>query len=216
MSIVLVLAAGLASAPTLPASPTTAAMDRDLVEVTIPRLESIYRSHRYTVVQVTRWYLERIARYDGVYKAMLHVDAEGALATAADEDAAAKRGGLRFKRGPLWGVPTVIKANTSVKGLVTSCGWKGYLIPGHELTAPADAPIVARLRAAGAVILGQTNMPDFAASDTTHSSAGGRTGNAYNWRFSPGGSSGGTVTAVAANFAVLGTGTDTSNSIRMP
>ena len=66
------------------------------------------------------------------------------------------------------------------------------------------------------MIVGQTNMPDFAAGDTTYSSAGGRTGNAYNWRYSPGGSSGGTVTSVAANFAVFGTGTDTSNSIRMP
>ena len=121
-----------------------------------------------------------------------------------------------FKRGLLWGVPIVIKANTSVKGLVTSCGWTGYLIPGRELIAAADAPIVKKLRSAGAVIVGQTNMPDFAASDTTDSSAGGRTGNAYNWQFSPGGSSGGTVTSVAANFAVIGTGTDTSNSIRMP
>ncbi len=140
----------------------------------------------------------------------------GALATAAALDAAAKSGGPVFERGALWGVPIVIKANTSVKGLVTSSGWKGYLIPGHELIAPADAPVVVKLRAAGAVIIGMTNMPDFAASDTTMSSAGGRTGNAYNWRFSPGGSSGGTVTSVAANFAVIGTGTDTSNSIRMP
>ena len=176
----------------------------------------MYSSHKYTVTQVTRWYLDRIARYDGVYKAVLHIDAAGALATAAALDAAAKSGGRTFDRGPLWGVPIVIKANTSVKGLVTSNGWKGYLIPGHELIAPADAPIVVKLRAAGAVIVGQTNMPDFAASDTTNSSAGGRTGNAYNWRFSPGGSSGGTVTSVAANFAVFGTGTDTSNSIRMP
>jgi amidase len=192
------------------------AIDRDLSEVTIPSLESIYRSHRYTVTQVTQWYLDRIKRYDSVYKAMLHVDAAGALATAAAEDAAAERGGQRFERGPLWGVPIVIKANTSVRGLVTSTGWKGYLIPGHELIAPADAPIVLKLRAAGAVIIAQTNMPDFAAGDTTRSSAGGRTGNAYDWRFSPGGSSGGTVTSVAANFAVFGTGTDTGNSIRMP
>ncbi len=197
-------------------SQTTAAIDRDLAEVTIARLESMYLSHKYTVTQVTQWYLDRIARYDGVYKAVLHIDAAGALATAAAEDASARGGGPTFERGPLWGVPIVIKANTSVKGLITSNGWKGYLIPGHELIAPADAPIVAKLRAAGAVIVGQTNMPDFAASDTTNSSAGGRTGNAYNWRFSPGGSSGGTVTSVAANFAVFGTGTDTSNSIRMP
>ena len=90
------------------------------------------------------------------------------------------------------------------------------MIPGHELVAPKDATIIAKLRAAGAVILGQTNMPDFAASDTNRSTAYGRTGNAYDVRFSPGGSSGGTVTAVTSNYAVLGNGTDTGNSIRMP
>jgi Asp-tRNA(Asn)/Glu-tRNA(Gln) amidotransferase A subunit family amidase len=90
------------------------------------------------------------------------------------------------------------------------------MIPGHELVAPRDATIVARLRAAGVVILGQTNMPDFAASDTNRSTAFGRTGNAYDVRFSPGGSSGGTVTAITSNYALLGNGTDTGNSIRMP
>ena len=125
-------------------------------------------------------------------------------------------GGAGFVRGPLWGVPIVIKANTSIKGLITTDGWKGYTIPGHEFVAPKDATIVAKLRAAGAVIMGHTNMPDFAASDTNRSTAYGRTGNAYDVRFSPGGSSGGTVTAVTSNFAVLGNGTDTGNSIRMP
>ncbi|MEP6495317.1 MAG: amidase [bacterium] len=191
-------------------------IDSDLLEVTIPRLHALYDARKYTATQVTHWYLDRIAKYDRVYRSILHVDAAGALATAAAQDAAAKASGARFKRGPLWGVPVVIKANTSVKGLVTSAGWSGYLIPGHELIAPADAPVVAKLRAAGAIILGQTNMPDFAASDTNISSAFGRTGNAYDPRFSPGGSSGGTVTAVTANFCVFGTGTDTSNSIRMP
>ena len=119
-------------------------------------------------------------------------------------------------RRPLWGVPVLLKANTCVKGLVTTDGWKGFLIPGHEFLAPRDATVTAKLRAAGAVILGQTNMPDFAASDTNRSTAYGRTGNAYDVRYSPGGSSGGTVTAITANFAVLGTGTDTANSIRMP
>src|ERR1700734_923588 len=116
----------------------------------------------------------------------------------------------------MWGVPVLIKANTSVKGLVTTDGWQGYCIPGHELIAPKDATIVAKLRATGAVIVGQTNMPDFADSDTNRSTAYGRTGNAYDVRFSPGGSSGGTVTAVTSNFALLGNGTDTGNSIRMP
>src|SRR5262249_55756407 len=155
------------------------------------------------------WHLARIAKYDDVYKALLKVDAAGARATAAAEDAAGRR-------GDLWGVPIVVKANTSVKGLVTSAGWKGYLIPGHELVAPADAPVVQTLRPAGPVPLGQTNIPASPASDTNFSPALGRTGNAYDSRFTPGGSSGGTVTAITANFAVLGTGTDTGNSIRMP
>ena len=192
------------------------AMDRDLLEITIPQLEQLYRSHKYTVTQVVRWYIARIEKYNGIYRAVQNLDAPGALATAAREDADARAGGASFVRGPLWGVPIVAKANTSIKGLITTDGWKGYMIPGHELVAPKDATIIAKLRAAGAVILGQTNMPDFAASDTNRSTAYGRTGNAYDVRFSPGGSSGGTVTAVTSNFALLGNGTDTGNSIRMP
>ena len=216
-SLVLLLAAGVASAAqqrSAKSAVPAAAMDRDLMEVSIPQLERFYADHKYTVTQVVRWYLDRIHRYNGIYGALEKIDEQGALDTAKREDAAARAGG--FVRGPMWGVPIVIKENTSVEGLVTSAGWKGYVIPGHELIAPRDAPIVAKLRAAGAVILGKTNMPDFAASDTNRSSAYGRTGNAYDVRFSPGGSSGGTVTAVTANMALLGNGTDTGNSIRMP
>ncbi len=192
------------------------AMDRDLLEVTVPQLEQLYRSHKYTVTQVVRWYIARIEKYNGIYRAVQNLDAPGAMATAAREDAEAKAGGSGFVRGALWGVPIVAKANTSIQGMITTDGWRGYMIRGHELVAPKDATIVAKLRAAGAVILGQTNMPDFAASDTNRSTAYGRTGNAYDVRFSPGGSSGGTVTAITANFALLGNGTDTGNSIRMP
>ncbi|HEX4019847.1 MAG TPA: amidase [Acidobacteriaceae bacterium] len=187
-------------------------MDRDLMEITVPRLEKLYAKHRYTVTEVTQWYLNRIDRYDGTYRAILYLDKAGALRRAAEEDAEPKNA----KHGILWGVPIVVKANTSVKGWVTSAGWKGFLKPGEELVAPRDAMVVQRLREAGAVLLGQTNMPDFAFSDTTRSTAGGRTGDAYDVRFSPGGSSGGTAVAVAANFAVLGTGTDTANSVRQP
>ncbi|MCU1223133.1 MAG: Amidase [Edaphobacter sp.] len=203
-------------AATLPASSAQPSknqhIDRDLKEISVPALERLYAEHRYTVTQVTQWYLDRIARYDGTYRALLHVDAQGALRRAAEEDASP----AKAQHGELWGVPILIKANTSVKDWVTSAGWKEYLIPGKKLIAPHDALVVARLRAAGAILLGQTNMPDFAASDTNISTAGGRTGDAYDVRFSPGGSSGGTATGVAANFAVLGTGTDTANSIRQP
>ncbi len=196
------------------ASSNHATMDRDLIDVTVDRLHALYREHRYTVVQVVQWHLDRIERYNGVYRAVQTVTAKTALAAAAREDSGAKKPG--FHPGALWGVPIVTKANTSIAGLVTTDGWIGYMLPGHELVAPRDATIVVKLRAAGAILIGITNMPDFAASDTTRSTAFGRTGNAYDVRFSPGGSSGGTVTAVTSNLAVLGNGTDTGNSIRMP
>ena len=207
-----VLEAGCSRAAAPSSSPS---IDGDLMEVTIPQLEQLYANHKYTVTEVVEWHVARIQKYNGIYRAVQDLD-PGALATAAREDADAKAGGAGFVRGPMWGVPIVTKANTSVKGLVTTDGWKGYTIPGHELIAPKDATIVGKLRAAGAIIIGQTNMPDFAASDTNRSTAYGRTGNAYDVRFSPGGSSGGTVTSVTSNFAVLGNGTDTGNSIRMP
>ncbi len=191
-------------------------MDRDLLEITVPQLRALYRGHKYTVTDVVRWHIARIAKYNGIYRAVQTIDERNALAAAAREDAELKSGANDFARNPLWGVPIVSKANTSITGLVTTDGWSGYTIPGHELVAPRDATIVVKLRAAGAIIIGQTNMPDFAASDTNRSTAYGRTGNAYDVRFSPGGSSGGTVTAVTSNFAVLGNGTDTGNSIRMP
>jgi len=188
-----------------------ATMDRDLTEVTVAQLQQFYAEHRYTIAQVVAWYLGRIDRYNGVYRAYEQVFADEARAEAAREDA--DQGG---GHGPLWGIPIVVKANTSIEGKLTTDGWDGFTLPGHELVAPRDATIVAKLRAAGAIILGHSNMPDFANSDTSRSSSYGRTGNGYDVRFSPGGSSGGTVTAVTGNMALFGTGTDTGNSIRMP
>ena len=207
-------AVGLAlAAGAKPPAHSAAAMDKDLIEVTIPQLQGYYAQHKYTVTQVVNWYLDRIARYNGVYRSVEQVFDTDARALAAREDAEAGGGA---KHGPLWGVPIVIKANTSIEGKVTTDGWEGYTVPGHELVAPRDATIVARLRAAGAIIIGHTNMPDFANADTNRSSSFGRTGNAFDVRFSPGGSSGGTVTTVTSNMALLGNGTDTGNSIRMP
>jgi amidase len=204
---------GLAAPVTAPA--VHSIIDRDLAESTIPQLETFYKTHRYTVTQVVEWYAARIDKYNGIYQSIESKYIKSALLAAAREDAEAAKT-PDFKRPPLWGVPIVIKANTSIRGHVTTDGWSGFTTPGHQLIAPKDATVVARLRAAGAIILGQTNMPDFAGGNTTRSTSYGRTGNAYDVRYSPGGSSGGTVTAVSANFAVFGTGTDTSNSIRMP
>ena len=202
------------SAAAKPRAPSQSDMDHDLLEVTIPQLQRFYAKHKYTVTQVVQWYLARVDRYNGIYRAIETVTRSEALAAAAREDAEPAK--ATTVRGPLWGVPIVIKANTSIEGQITTDGWAGYAIPGHELIAPRDATIVAKLRAAGAILIGHTNMPDFANSDTNRSSSYGRTGNAFDVRFSPGGSSGGTVTAVTANMALLGNGTDTGNSIRMP
>jgi amidase len=197
-----------------PEPPPRGAIDRDLLDVTVPQLHRLYAAKKYTVAQVVQWHLDRIDRYNGVYGAIETVFRREALAEAARQDGEAAPGG--GGRGLLWGVPVVIKANTSIKGQVTTAGWQGFTRAGHELVAPQDATVVAKFKAAGAIIVGHANMPDLANSDTNRSSSFGRTGNAYDVRFSPGGSSGGVVTAIAANMAVLGNGTDTGNSIRMP
>src|SRR4051812_48101162 len=198
-----------------PEAPARASIDRDLLDVTVQQLHRLYADKKYTVTQVVQWHLDRIDRYNGVYGAIETVFRSEALAEAARKDSEATPAGAAA-RGPLWGVPIVIKANTSIRGQVTTAGWEGFTRAGHELIAPQDATVVAKFKAAGAIIVGHANMPDLAASDTNRSSSFGRTGNAYDVRFSPGGSSGGIVTAVAANMAALGNGTDTGNSIRMP
>jgi Asp-tRNA(Asn)/Glu-tRNA(Gln) amidotransferase A subunit family amidase len=208
----LAVASGCRAAPGTPGA--AAAIDRDLLDVTVAQLHRLYADRKYTVTQVVRWHLDRIDRYNGVYGAIETVFRREALDKAASQDAEAARS--NGARPPLWGVPIVIKANTSIKGQVTTAGWEGFTLAGHELIAPRDATIVAKFNAAGAIIVGLANMPDLANSDTNRSSSFGRTGNAYDVRFSPGGSSGGIVTAIAANMAVLGNGTDTGNSIRMP
>src|SRR6202050_3578028 len=164
-ALVVALAAVGVGCSRAPAINSQESMDRDLMEITIPQLEQLYASHKYTVTEVVRWHAARVDKYNGIYRAVQNLDMPGALATAAREDADAKAGGGGFVRGPLWGIPIVTKANTSVKGLITTDGWKGYTIPGHELVAPKDATIVAKLRAAGAVIIGATNRRGVAGAD---------------------------------------------------
>src|SRR6266540_3975638 len=101
-----------------------AAIDRDLLDVTVPQLHRLYAEKTYTVTRVVQWHLDRIDRYNGVYGAIETVFRREALAEAAREDAEAAQGG--GARGPLWGVPIVIKANTSIKGQVTTAGWAGF------------------------------------------------------------------------------------------
>jgi Asp-tRNA(Asn)/Glu-tRNA(Gln) amidotransferase A subunit family amidase len=185
----------------------------ELSEVTVAQLHHHYASHRYSVTEVTRWHLERIESLEPTYNALVEVHPLEALAAADRMDQElAQCLALR----PLCGVPVVIKANTSIKGYITNNGWLGYMQQGMQLQPSMNATVVDKLVSAGAIVLGQTNMPDFAMSDTTRSTVAGRTGNAFAARYSPGGSSGGTATAVSLGFAVIGQGTDTGNSIRNP
>ena len=123
-----------------------------------------------------------------------------------------RSGNVGAVRGPLHGIPIVFKDNYGMADGVTSAGSLALADsrPGR------DAFVVGRLRAAGAIILGKTNMHELAAGITTISSLGGQTKNAYDQARCPGGSSGGTGAAIAANFAAVGWGSDTCGSIRIP
>src|ERR1700688_3812494 len=113
----LVSAAIACSSAAKPRAPSQTDMDHDLLEVTIPQLQRYYTKHQYTVTQLVQWYLTRIDRYNGIYRAIETVTRSEALAAAAREDAEPE--GRAAVHGPLWGVPIVIKANTSMEGQVT-------------------------------------------------------------------------------------------------
>lgn len=187
----------------------------DVVELSIADVQEGYRRGAFTAVQLTRAFLERIDRYEGTYNAFVSMNPD-ALRTAAELDAEYARSG---PRGPLHGVPVVIKDNIDFAGFVTTAGFEGFssLTGGVDMVPDDDAAVVTRLREAGAIILGKTNLPDFAEDGTrTRSSVAGTTLNPYDVDKAPGGSSGGTATAVNASFAVLGLGTETGGSIQNP
>ena len=198
----------------LVASPA-GAQSIDVVEMTTEDVLAGYAQGRFTAVELTQAFLERIARYEGYYNAFISMNPD-ALATAAALDVEYAGSG---PRGPLHGVPVVIKDNIDYGGLVTTAGWEGFssATGGVDMVPDDDAAVVSRLREAGAIILGKTNLPDFAGHGTrTNSSVAGMTLNPYNVDRVPGGSSGGTATAVNASFAVLGLGTETGGSIQNP
>ncbi|MEI7780237.1 MAG: amidase family protein, partial [Actinomycetes bacterium] len=162
-----------------------------------------------SAVEVAQAHLDRIAAVDGQVHAFLHVDTQGALAAAAAVDAARASGaGL----GPLAGVPLALKDVMTMTGVPTTCGSR--LLEGWR--PPYDATVTARLKAAGIVILGKTNMDEFAMGSSTEHSAYGPTHNPWDLDRIPGGSGGGSAAALAAFEAPLAIGTDTGGSIRQP
>jgi amidase/aspartyl-tRNA(Asn)/glutamyl-tRNA(Gln) amidotransferase subunit A len=187
----------------------------DVVELTVAQVQADYAAKKYTAEQLVRAYLDRIATYEEHYNAFISMNPR-ALDEARELDRELARTG---PRGPLHGVPIVVKDNIDVAGLVTTAGFSGFskATGGIDMVPAQDAEVVARLRRAGAIILGKTNMPDFAGNGTySKSTVAGQTFNPYADDRAPGGSSGGSAAAVNASFAVLGIGTETGGSIQNP
>jgi amidase len=180
-------------------------------EVSITDLQQAMTDGRTSSVQLVDAYLARIAAYDHAgpaLNAVIRLNPR-ARADAAALDAERKAGHVR---GPLHGIPILLKDNYTTAGLATTAGTIAFA----GMTTTTDAFQVKRLREAGAVIIGKSNMHELASGITTISSIGGQTCNPYDPDRSPGGSSGGSGAAVAASFAAVAWGSDTCGSIRIP
>ncbi len=181
----------------------------DLTRLTAAQLADALAAGDVSSREATQAHLERIGAVDGDVHAFLHVDAPGALASADAVDAARAR---REPLGPLAGVPLALKDVLAMKGVPTTCGSR--ILEGWR--PPYDASVTQRLRQAGIVILGKTNMDEFAMGSSTEHSAYGPTRNPWDLERIPGGSGGGSAAALAAFEAPLAIGTDTGGSIRQP
>ena len=166
-------------------------------------------SGEFSSVELTQAHLNHIAKVDGEVHAFLHVDTEGALSQARAVDEKRKSG---EKLSPLAGVPLALKDVLTQRGIPTTCGSK--MLEGWR--PPYDSTVVARLKENGIVILGKTNMDEFAMGSSTENSAYGPTHNPWDLTRIPGGSGGGSSAALAAFEAPLAIGTDTGGSIRQP
>ncbi|MER7848644.1 Asp-tRNA(Asn)/Glu-tRNA(Gln) amidotransferase subunit GatA [Kitasatospora sp. NPDC096077] len=181
----------------------------ELIRYTAAETAGAIAKGEVSAVEVAQAHLDRIGAVDKKVNAFLHVDTEGALAAAKAVDEKRAKG---EELGPLAGVPLALKDVFTTKGIPTTCGSK--MLEGW--IPPYDATLTTRLKDAGVVILGKTNMDEFAMGSSTENSAYGPTGNPWDLTRIPGGSGGGSAAALAAFEAPLAIGTDTGGSIRQP
>jgi len=175
---------------------------------TVAGLAAQLAARKLSSVEVTRALLDRIAALDRSLNSFVTIDGDGALAAAEAADAARAKG----EAGPLTGIPIAHKDVLMTAGLPTTCASRMLA----NFVAPYDAHVVARLKRAGTVLVGKTNMDEFAMGSSTENSHFGPVRNPWNTALVPGGSSGGSAAAVAARLVPAATGTDTGGSIRQP
>jgi aspartyl-tRNA(Asn)/glutamyl-tRNA(Gln) amidotransferase subunit A len=183
--------------------------DEDLCYSSASELATKIRDRDVSPIEVVRAVLERIARLNPALNAYCTLMAEEALAEAQRAEVAMTS---TAELGPLHGVPISIKDNIHVKGVRTTFGSKLM----EDFVPNADAPLVERLRKAGAIIVGRTNTPEFGWKGVTDNLVFGITRNPWNMELTPGGSSGGASAAVAAGLGPIGIGTDGGGSLRIP
>jgi len=181
----------------------------DLIRMTAAELARRIAAREVSAVEAAQAHLDRIGAVDERVHAFLHVDTEGALAAARAADEAIARG---ESPGPLAGVPVAVKDVVTTKGIPTTAGSR--ILEGW--VPPYDGTIVTRMREAGLVMLGKTNMDEFAMGSSTEYSGYGPSFNPWDLTRIPGGSGGGSAAALAAYEAPLAIGTDTGGSIRQP
>ncbi len=180
----------------------------DLARLTVAEALRGMRAGEFTAVALTQRLLEVMHASQGTIHAYVTIDDAGALRQAEEADRLRKEG----KELPLLGVPIAIKDNMNVEG--QPCTASSHILEGY--VAPYDATVIAKLRAAGAVFLGRTNMDEFALGSTTQTSYFGATENPVARGCIPGGSSGGSAAAVGGDLAICALGSDTGGSIRQP
>ncbi|WP_305988227.1 indoleacetamide hydrolase [Roseibium sp. MMSF_3544] len=201
------LTAGLAALAAVSVSVTPASATDELTSLTATQAASAIAERKLTATDLVKALIEKTGDDPGnVY---ISFDAEGALAAAAEADESVAAGQAL---GPLHGVPIVVKDNIASAGLPTTGG-----TPALKSWVPTeDAPVLAKLKEAGAILLGKTNLHELAFGITSNNAAFGAVANAYNPDRFAGGSSGGTGAAVGGRLAPAGLGTDTGGSVRIP